>query len=290
MKHAEELWYFGEAVRQHPRAIADELFPKHPSGYVAATKLLGHFATNLAVARKERLAGRIQSASIYENIVDGIYGRLPAYAKDYAGGMEGAEIPKHSRKPKRAAYPLPNPRGVPRRTPAWYRKQTERYHTQKSDKVVAEYIRQSRALGMHGKLVAAYQAGDAATLAGLLTHSRDVADSFEGGGGYNLMMSNAVGYVKYRMAYIGRLLAKAPAKPRARRVVLRNPRGVPAIKHNSVWELRRPTFAGEETRVYVREIPRAGYDRVVFRSYSGRDGGMTEASFRRQYKPVRGAK
>jgi hypothetical protein len=85
--HAEWLWRFWITVHKNSRVVADFLFPTHPRGYVKVTKMLGNFASNSAVAMKERLAGRINAAMIYENIADSIYERLPSYAKETADGL-----------------------------------------------------------------------------------------------------------------------------------------------------------------------------------------------------------
>lgn len=78
----EALWEWSTFCRQvRPLGAARALFPGRPKGYVTATKDLGNYAINKAVAMKERLAGRIQSAKIYEAICDRIYARLPDYAR-----------------------------------------------------------------------------------------------------------------------------------------------------------------------------------------------------------------
>ena len=108
-------------------------------------------------------------------------------------------------------------------TIAQLKRQDWRYYTQRAHKAVGEYIRTSNAGApgsfgqMHERLVAAYKAGDARAVASLLTSSREVDDVFEGGGGYNLMIANATRYVETYWQRIGRLLAKASTRPRARR-------------------------------------------------------------------------
>lgn len=89
---ADALWAWGDAVlmsghpdaayRRHPNmAVARSLFPERPKGYMAATAALGHYAHNKAVAMRERAAGRIETAVVYETICDRIYERLPEYAR-----------------------------------------------------------------------------------------------------------------------------------------------------------------------------------------------------------------
>lgn len=74
-----EIWKRTSTVR--PIAFARQLFPLAPSGYVRATKNLGHYAANKATAMQCRLRGEIQSALMYEGICDRIYDQLPEYAK-----------------------------------------------------------------------------------------------------------------------------------------------------------------------------------------------------------------
>ena len=64
-----------------PIALARKLFPSAPKGYVRATRDLGHYAWNKFTAMTLREEGKIEGASSYERICDGIYDRLPKYAK-----------------------------------------------------------------------------------------------------------------------------------------------------------------------------------------------------------------
>jgi len=106
------------------------------------------------------------------------------------------------------------------RTTAWLRRESERFYTARAHKAVAEFIRTSRrpvshSFGtIHGRLVAAYEAGNPDKVAGLLTMNRAVDEAFDGGGGPNLVHANAVGYVKAYWQRIGKLLEKASARPR----------------------------------------------------------------------------
>lgn len=349
MTREEQLMKFWHETYLRPRSMALHLFPAKPAGFVRATQDLGNFASNASVARKARLEGKIQTANEYERIANGIYDRLPSYAKDVADAIDGGEIPslpgrarhnprqpsvlrlyrhhesaavhaeragdheaaiRHHEealrfaagKPRLTAYHTKEiarlrgskTRSNPVRTTRWLARQSERFYDARANKAVSEAIRLSRKTGTYDRLVAAYRANDPEAVAGILTFTRAVSDAFEGGGGYNLVRANAVSYVRAHMDRIGRLLAKAPQKPRS--AVRSNPRGVRAIKANSVWELRRPTFASTEKRVYVTSVSgSAAYvtgqeGRVVFfRQFGGLGGSgrMDEDSFRRQYKPSR---
>lgn len=70
---------FGPGVR--PIRAARALFPARPKGYIGAANSLKHYAFNKATAMRARLAGSIQTATVYEGICDQIYSRLPDYAK-----------------------------------------------------------------------------------------------------------------------------------------------------------------------------------------------------------------
>lgn len=63
------------------KARALELFPDRPRGYMVATSLLSHYASNKATAMERRLRGDIQVALMYEGICERIYAQLPEYAK-----------------------------------------------------------------------------------------------------------------------------------------------------------------------------------------------------------------
>ena len=42
----DELWDFGNQIREYPVLMARKLFPGCPEGYVAATQTLGNYAAN----------------------------------------------------------------------------------------------------------------------------------------------------------------------------------------------------------------------------------------------------
>lgn len=73
------LWKRTNSVR--PISFAKQLFPLRPKGYVRATKDLGNYASNKAVAMDLRLKGQIQGALSYEAICERIYNQLPEYAR-----------------------------------------------------------------------------------------------------------------------------------------------------------------------------------------------------------------
>lgn len=75
------FWARTNSVR--PIAFAKQLFPNREKGYVAATKSLGHYASNKATAIDCRLRGDIPAALMYESICDRIYRELPAWAKGW---------------------------------------------------------------------------------------------------------------------------------------------------------------------------------------------------------------
>ena len=78
----EELWKWSTFCRQvRPLGAARALFPERPKGYVTATKDLGNYAVNRAVAIRARLDGQIETALLYEGICDRIYQRLPEWAR-----------------------------------------------------------------------------------------------------------------------------------------------------------------------------------------------------------------
>jgi hypothetical protein len=74
-----EFWNHAHSVR--PIALARQLFPNAPKGYVRATKDLGNYASNKATAMQCRLDGKIDAALSYEAIAERIYNELPEYAK-----------------------------------------------------------------------------------------------------------------------------------------------------------------------------------------------------------------
>src|SRR5687768_3881619 len=54
-------------------ARARELFPHRPRGYVVATSMLSHYASNKATAMECRLRGDVETALMYEGICERIY-------------------------------------------------------------------------------------------------------------------------------------------------------------------------------------------------------------------------
>lgn len=80
----EFLWSFwGRTNSVRPISFARQLFPTCPKGFVRATKDLGHYAGNKAMAMKLRLDGDIQTALMYESICERIYASLPTWAKGW---------------------------------------------------------------------------------------------------------------------------------------------------------------------------------------------------------------
>lgn len=78
----EMLWKFWQITSSvRPIAVARQLFPTRPKGYVWTTKTLGAYASNKATAIRLRLAGNIAGAMTYEDICERVYQSLPAYAK-----------------------------------------------------------------------------------------------------------------------------------------------------------------------------------------------------------------
>lgn len=73
------FWLSTNGVR--PIRKARELFPARPTAYVSTTKDLGHYASNKATAMECRLRGTIDAASMYEDICERIYQKLPVYAR-----------------------------------------------------------------------------------------------------------------------------------------------------------------------------------------------------------------
>lgn len=74
-----DFWMSTNSVR--PMKKARELFPDRPTGYLSATKGLGHYAINRATAIRCRKEGKIPEALKYEEICGVIYKSLPDYAK-----------------------------------------------------------------------------------------------------------------------------------------------------------------------------------------------------------------
>lgn len=72
------FWF---VAQQRPRAVARALFIDRPRGYVRATGLLAAYAASKATAMRCRLDGRIATALDYERVCDGLYERLPAFAR-----------------------------------------------------------------------------------------------------------------------------------------------------------------------------------------------------------------
>lgn len=78
----DDLWAFWKETNSvRPVKKARQLFPSRPTGYVTATKQLGNYACNKAVAMKCRGEGQIQAALTYETICENIYKALPQFAK-----------------------------------------------------------------------------------------------------------------------------------------------------------------------------------------------------------------
>jgi hypothetical protein len=75
------LMTFWLATSYHDRTVARFLFPERPTGYVRATGALGAYAANKATAMGCRERGDIRGAECYESICEGIYERLPEYAR-----------------------------------------------------------------------------------------------------------------------------------------------------------------------------------------------------------------
>lgn len=250
MTREEQLMKFWHETYLRPRSMALHLFPAKPAGFVRATQDLGNFASNASVARKARLEGKIQTASEYERIADGIYNRLPSYAKDVADAIDGGEIPtlpgRARRNPRKSKHGVSSGFGVlPREGRFGYaitgEPKTVRYaatqqHAETEARELAlAYGREARVWETATNVVVAWISGKS-------------------------------GYVRHN----------EPARS--------NPRGVRSIKPYSVWELRRRSFPGEETRVYVTQITNG---HVFFAKYfSDARGNMPEESFRRQYKPA----
>ena len=76
-----DLWDMWARTHHHPVIEARRIFPSRPTGYVAATKSLGNYASNKSVAVSARIAGNIQTAMIYETICERIYESLPGFAR-----------------------------------------------------------------------------------------------------------------------------------------------------------------------------------------------------------------
>jgi hypothetical protein len=81
---SEDLMHFWQRTNSvRPISFAKQLFPTIPKGFIAATKNLGHYASNKATAQNLRLRGDVQTAMMYENICDRIYNELPEWAKGW---------------------------------------------------------------------------------------------------------------------------------------------------------------------------------------------------------------
>ena len=74
---ADELWAIWQNTKTHPVKTARKWFPDRFQGYVTATRDIGHYACNKAIATKERLKGDIRNATYYDAICDRIYDRIP---------------------------------------------------------------------------------------------------------------------------------------------------------------------------------------------------------------------
>lgn len=83
-----ELKAFAREARYTPMSVAGRLFKRHWAfnvdalhGYVVTVLDLGHYAMLTAQARSSRLDGDIQMALALEKAAEGVYSRLPAYAR-----------------------------------------------------------------------------------------------------------------------------------------------------------------------------------------------------------------
>lgn len=76
-----ELREFANNATQRSIVTARKLFPERQPGFVNATRMLGHYAWNKLTAMNLRKQGHVDRALTYEKICDGIYGRLPQFAK-----------------------------------------------------------------------------------------------------------------------------------------------------------------------------------------------------------------
>ena len=77
----DELEDFARDIRDNSQAIADELFPHKPDGYLDATLALGIYAAIKAKAMQCRGAGSIKAALKLESLCDKRYQRLPEFAR-----------------------------------------------------------------------------------------------------------------------------------------------------------------------------------------------------------------
>lgn len=76
---ANELWTFWH--RHQRGAKSRELFPEGGRGTRKAAASLAAYACNKATAMRCREYGDVQAALVYELICDGIYKRLPQWAR-----------------------------------------------------------------------------------------------------------------------------------------------------------------------------------------------------------------
>lgn len=77
----EDLMDFWACVRFGPVRMARLLFPERPKGYVTATERLAAYASNKSPAMSCRARGELQGAECYESICEGLYERLPEWAR-----------------------------------------------------------------------------------------------------------------------------------------------------------------------------------------------------------------
>lgn len=77
----EKLMDVWAATHFHPTKSARILFPGRPKGYVRATRDIGHYACNKAVAMRCRKEGNIQTAQNYERVCELTYKSLPQFAR-----------------------------------------------------------------------------------------------------------------------------------------------------------------------------------------------------------------
>ena len=72
---------FADKVDANVVAVANELFPSKPAGYVFAAGDLGAYAVHRVRAGKFRLAGDIRAALQGEAFMEYLYKGLPDYAR-----------------------------------------------------------------------------------------------------------------------------------------------------------------------------------------------------------------
>jgi hypothetical protein len=77
----ENLAEFHKTHSHNSRNAAKKLFPSTPAGYVKTAKALASYAINKLVAMQQRKQGNIETALQYEKICEGVYSKLPHFAK-----------------------------------------------------------------------------------------------------------------------------------------------------------------------------------------------------------------